>query len=112
MTVAALGAIVALAWGYLSLAAADMRLSMSGMSRNMIMPPKGVGDLLLLLAMWWIMMMGMMLPSAAPMILTFAHVNRNRRARGQTYVPTAVHGRLSAGLGRLQRRRHARAVGP
>jgi len=90
VTVAALGAIVALSWGYLFLAAADMRLSMAGMDRSMIMPPKGVVDLLLLLAMWWIMMMGMMLPSAAPMILTFAHVNRSRRARGQTYVPTAL----------------------
>jgi predicted metal-binding membrane protein len=90
VTVAALGAIVALSWGYLFLAAADMRLSMAGMDRSMIMPPKGVVDLLLLLAMWWVMMMGMMLPSAAPMILTFANVNRNRRARGQPYVPTAL----------------------
>jgi len=37
-----------------------------------------------------VMMVGMMLPSAAPMILTFATVNRNRRARGQPYVPTAL----------------------
>lgn len=90
MTVAALGAIVALAWLYLFLAAADMRLSMAGMDRAMTMPPKGAIDLLLLLAMWWVMMVGMMLPSAAPMILTFASVNRNRRARGQSYVPTAL----------------------
>ncbi len=90
MTVAALGAIAALAWLYLFLAAADMRLSMAGMDRTMIMPPKNAVDLLLLLAMWWVMMVGMMLPSAAPMILTFANVNRNRRARGRPYVPTAV----------------------
>lgn len=90
MTVAALGTVVALAWLYLFLAAADMRLSMAGMDRNMIMPPKGAVDLLLLLAMWWVMMVGMMLPSATPMILTFAKVNRNRRARGQPYVPTAL----------------------
>jgi predicted metal-binding membrane protein len=90
VTVAALGAIAALAWLYLFLAAADMRLSMAGMDRTMIMPPKNAVDLLLLLAMWWVMMVGMMLPSAAPMILTFANVNRNRRARGRPYVPTAV----------------------
>jgi predicted metal-binding membrane protein len=36
------------------------------------------------------MMLGMMLPSAAPMILTFATVNRRRRERGQPFVPTLV----------------------
>lgn len=90
MIAAALGAIVALAWLYLHLAAADMQVSMAGMDRDMIMPPKGVAELLLLLAMWLVMMTGMMLPSAAPMILTFAKVNQNRRARGQPYVPTAL----------------------
>lgn len=92
MTVAALVAIVALAWLYLFLAAADMKLAMAGMDRTMVMPPKGAVDLLLLLAMWWVMMAGMMLPSVAPMILTFASVNRKRRARGQPYVPTALFG--------------------
>jgi predicted metal-binding membrane protein len=88
--VAALGGIVVLAWLYLLLTAADMRTSMAGMDRYMAMPPKGAIDLLLLLAMWWVMMVGMMLPSAAPVILTFASVNRNRRARGEPYVPTAL----------------------
>jgi predicted metal-binding membrane protein len=36
------------------------------------------------------MMPGMMLPSAMPMILTFATVNRRRRERGQPFVPTLV----------------------
>jgi predicted metal-binding membrane protein len=40
--------------------------------------------------MWWAMMIGMMLPSAAPMTLTFATVNRRRRELGTPYVPTAV----------------------
>jgi predicted metal-binding membrane protein len=40
--------------------------------------------------MWWVMMIGMMLPSALPMTLTFATVNRRRRALGTPYVPTAV----------------------
>jgi len=31
-----------------------------------------------------------MLPSVAPVILTFATVNRNRRARGEPYVPAAL----------------------
>jgi predicted metal-binding membrane protein len=67
-----------------------MTAAMAGMDRAMAMPPKGPVDLLLLLAMWWVMMAGMMLPSAAPVILTFASVNRSRRARGEPYVPTAL----------------------
>ena len=35
-------------------------------------------------------MLGMMLPSAAPMILTFAALNRRKRERDQPYVPTAM----------------------
>src|SRR5262245_37023928 len=62
---------------------------MTAMDQNMVMPPKDARDLLLL-AMWWIMMIGMMLPSAAPMILTFAAINRSRRARRQPYTPTAL----------------------
>jgi predicted metal-binding membrane protein len=41
-------------------------------------------------AMWWVMMIGMMLPSAAPMILTFAAIQRRKRERDQRYVPTAL----------------------
>ena len=87
---AALAAIVAIAWLYLFAAAADMRTAMAGMDRAMAMPAKGPLELLLLLAMWWVMMAGMMLPGAAPVILTFANVNRSRRTRGEPYVPTAL----------------------
>jgi len=45
---------------------------------------------LLMLAMWWVMMIAMMLPSAAPMILVFALVNRRSGASSGPYVPTAV----------------------
>jgi predicted metal-binding membrane protein len=41
-------------------------------------------------SMWWVMMLGMMLPSAAPMIVTFATINRSKVARGQNFVPTPV----------------------
>ncbi len=44
----------------------------------------------LMFFMWWVMMMVMMLPSASPMILLFAAVNRNQRAQDAPYVPTAV----------------------
>ena len=47
-------------------------------------------DFALMFAMWWVMMVGMMLPSASPMILTFATVNRRKRERGQPFLPTFV----------------------
>lgn len=52
--------------------------------------PWSAADFALNIAIWWVMMPGMMLPSAAPMILTFATVNRRKRARGEPFVPTAV----------------------
>jgi predicted metal-binding membrane protein len=60
------------------------------MDRSMVMPPRGTTELLLLFAMWWVMMVGMMLPGVSPVILTFATVNRNRAARGEPYVPSAL----------------------
>jgi predicted metal-binding membrane protein len=44
----------------------------------------------LIFSMWWIMMIAMMLPSAAPMLLLFARVNRKEKAARQPYVPTAI----------------------
>jgi predicted metal-binding membrane protein len=88
--VAALAGVAALAWVYLFLAAADMTTAMAGMDRTMAMPPKSAVELSLLFAMWWVMMVGMMLPGVTPMILTFATVNRQRRARRQPYVPAAL----------------------
>lgn len=47
-------------------------------------------DFLMLLVMWTVMMAAMMLPSAAPMILMFAAVNRKRGDRGAAAVPTGA----------------------
>ncbi len=44
----------------------------------------------LMFFMWWIMMVAMMLPSAAPMILLYAAVNRKAHERGAPFVPTGV----------------------
>jgi predicted metal-binding membrane protein len=49
-----------------------------------------MADARIMFAMWWVMMVGMMLPSAAPMILTFATINRKKRERSQPYVPTTI----------------------
>ncbi len=43
-----------------------------------------------LFLMWAEMMVAMMLPSAAPMILTFAMVNRKRQEREEMFVPVGV----------------------
>jgi len=40
--------------------------------------------------MWWVMMIAMMLPSATPMVLLFAMVNRQQKEKGNVYVPTAL----------------------
>ena len=40
-------------------------------------------------AMWAVMMVGMMLPSAAPMLLIHARVARQSMARGRPFAPTA-----------------------
>jgi predicted metal-binding membrane protein len=57
-----------------------------------------VASLLPLFGMWAVMMVAMMLPSAAPMILTFAAVARNRRRAERPYVPVAV---FAAGYGAI-----------
>ena len=48
------------------------------------------GYAVLMVFMWWIMMVAMKLPSAAPMILLYAAVNRKARERGAPFVPTGV----------------------
>lgn len=44
----------------------------------------------LFLATWVVMMAAMMLPAAAPMVLTYARVQASKRERGQSSVPTWV----------------------
>ena len=54
----------------------------------------------LLLAMWIVMMVAMMLPTAAPMILTYASLSRRQKpgSRVRTSVPALVLGYLAAWL--------------
>lgn len=47
-------------------------------------------DFMMLLIMWTVMMAAMMLPSAAPMILMFGKVNRQRAARAAPAFPIAA----------------------
>ena len=45
---------------------------------------------LFMFLMWWVMMVAMMIPSAAPMILLFAAINRKQREKGTPFVATGV----------------------
>ena len=64
---------------------------MSDMAIAMMAPVAWTpGYAVLMFFAWWIMMMAMMLPSATPMILLFAMVNRKQRDKGAPYVPTGL----------------------
>ncbi len=83
--------VLVLAWWYTAAAAQQME----GAMRSMAGPDPQAwtrAALLPLFVMWAVMMVAMMLPTAAPMILTFAAVARNRRQRQQPFVPVTVFG--------------------
>jgi predicted metal-binding membrane protein len=108
VVVTALAAVIALSWAYV-LAGAGMgmsafemtRMSQPGMAADaagaatagMAMTAPAVwtpGYAVLMFFMWCVMMVAMMLPSAAPMILVFATVNRRQRDSGHPCVATGV----------------------
>ena len=99
---AALAAITALAWAYLLWLSAKMSMGaepemsgmdMPGMSMPDILAPKlrpwGAGEFAFTFGMWAVMMVGMMTPSAAPMVLTYAAVGRHALAQGKPFAPTS-----------------------
>ena len=90
MVVAAgLAVIAALAWAYL----VYLALGVEEMAAGMAMAQMGswtATDFVLMFLMWSVMMMGMMTPTAAPMILIFATINRQRRDSQAPYVPTGL----------------------
>jgi predicted metal-binding membrane protein len=77
----ALSGVVALSWAYI-LAGAGMDMMMP-----VIWDPSYAG---MMFVMWWVMMIAMMLPSATPMVLLFAAVNRKQKESGNPYVPTVI----------------------
>lgn len=96
--VAALAAVVALSWGWILLGAG------TGMSAMDMFPGSGAGGMMRMMApavwslgyagiiftMWWVMMAAMMLPSAAPLLLLFARVNRKEKSAGRPFIPTGI----------------------
>ena len=89
VVMAGIAVLVGLAWAYTIYLAFDN----DSMSMGMAMPNMqswGAVDWGSMFLMWAVMMMAMMVPSAAPMILIFATVNRRRREQAEPYVPTGV----------------------
>jgi len=92
IVLAGLVGIAGLAWLYLVVMATGMDMSMP-MVEAMAMPqirPWSAVDFVLMFLMWAIMMIGMMLPSAAPMILLYARVCRTQREKGRPFAPTGA----------------------
>ena len=96
---AALAGVAALAWGYVLWPGADM--NMGGMDMTGFrMIPAGLGiiapanapwrtiEFAFVFAIWAVMMVGMMAPSAAPMILMYARVGRQAAAEGTPFAAT------------------------
>lgn len=82
-----IGGLVVAAWGYL----VWLRRAMSAMpDMAPMLRPWTLADVAFTIAMWAVMMVGMMLPSAAPIILLVATIGRKRRAGGGRAVPTPV----------------------
>jgi predicted metal-binding membrane protein len=94
IVIAALAALTALAWAYLWGLADDMEMGGMDMS-GFRMIPAGMGlmmpatapwnaiELAFVFAMWAVMMIGMMTPSAAPMIMIYARVGRQAAQQGK-----------------------------
>jgi predicted metal-binding membrane protein len=86
VTAAGLAVLVALAWLYLVRTGREMA-AMAAMGMAAV-PPWTPVDAALAAVMWAVMMIAMMIPTAAPMILVFAAVDRRRRSGPQATAAT------------------------
>ena len=90
VVLASLAFVAGLAWVYLGrLATGTDGMAALGAALTEV-KPWGFGDFALMTVMWIVMMTGMMIPTAAPMILTFATINRRKRETGSPYAPTSI----------------------
>jgi predicted metal-binding membrane protein len=99
VTMLALALLTALAWSYLLWLSADMFMGGMDMS-GFRMIPAGMGlivpahtpwramECAFVFIMWTVMMVGMMTPSAAPMILMYARMGRTVELQGRPLVAT------------------------
>jgi len=87
LVLTALAGVTGLAWLYLRHLAGGMAImpSMAAMTTSWT-----AADFLIMFVMWAVMMVGMMLPSAAPMILLYGLVIRKQAGRGVVFAPIGV----------------------
>ena len=92
--IGALIVLTSLAWGYLVLLVGEMGITLSGsmeqMQSMMALRPWTTLDAMFMFLMWAVMMVGMMTPSATPMILLYAMVSRKRAKTDSPLIPTAA----------------------
>ena len=96
----ALFLLAGLAWAYMLWLAADMDMGGMDMSGFRMIPagmalmvpttaPWNVNEFAFVFAMWAVMMVGMMTPSATPMILIYARVGRQAAQLGKPFAPSS-----------------------
>ena len=91
IVIAGLVMVVLVAWIYMIMLAFDMQNM--NMSMEMSMPQMQTwnsADFLLTFVMWSVMMVAMMIPSAAPMILTFSAINRRKNEEKNPVLLTSL----------------------
>lgn len=96
--VAALITVIAMAWLWILLGAGtgmsalDMLLGAGPERMAGMMAPTmwTLGYAGIMFTMWWVMMAAMMLPSAAPILLLFARINRKEKSAGRPFIPTGI----------------------
>lgn len=96
--IAGLTVVIALSWTWLLLgagtgmSAVDMLFGSGSDSMARMMTPTAwtLGYAVVMFTMWWVMMTAMMLPSAAPILLLFARINRKEKAVGRPFIPTGI----------------------
>ena len=104
--------LAALAWAYVLWLAADMEMGGMDMSGFRMIPagmalitpataPWNATEFAFVFAMWSVMMVGMMAPSATPMILIYARVGRQAAQQGKPFAASSwfASGYLLAWIG-------------
>ena len=94
---ATLIAVIVMAWLWILLGAGtgmsamDMIVGRPDGMASMMAPARWtVGYAGIMFTMWWVMMAAMMLPSAAPILLLFARINRKEKSAGRPFIPTGI----------------------
>ncbi len=87
VVISGLSIVILASWAYI-LGGAGMNMDAAAPGVMAMTPDWGLSYAITMLFMWWVMMVAMMLPSAAPMILLVAALNRKNAAPGNPALST------------------------